>query len=235
MLSAEYLAAMKKFEGFAPQARWDYAQNTNGYGTRAAYAGEVIDRAEAEKRFAAAVKQASDLVDRFSPDLDEGTKAALTSLTYNAGVAWMQNGLGDAVAAGDIEKARSLFVQYNKAGGATLDGLVQRRLNEVSWFGEGAAAVQAGASDQSAVASSAADFAAPLQRMTLASVGGISDATPPSRLSAVASGSGHGPNINSDGIILSLLALISKSGSEAGGDGTGKPSPNWTRLQATSA
>jgi len=152
MLSAAYLDAMKRFEGFAPQARWDYAQNSNGYGTKARYAGEVIDKAEAERRFADAVGQAADAVDRFAPGLDEGTRAALTSLTYNAGTAWMQNGLGDAVAAGDMDKARSLFVQYNKAGGAVVEGLAQRRLDELAWFGANNGSGQTAAADRPLIA-----------------------------------------------------------------------------------
>jgi len=137
MLDASYLDAIKQFEGYTAEARWDYAQHTNGYGTRARFAGEVIDKTEADRRFAEAIKTAADFVEKFAPGLDEGSKAALTSLTYNAGTAWAQSGLGQAVASGDMEKARSLFLQYNKAGGSVLDGLAQRRLREVTWFGEG--------------------------------------------------------------------------------------------------
>ena len=137
MLDANYLDAIKQSEGYTPEARWDYAQNTNGYGTRARFAGEVIDKAEADKRFADEIKKAADFVEKFAPGLDEGSKAALTSLTYNAGTAWTQSGLGEAVASGDLQKAQSIFLQYNKAGGAVLDGLVQRRLQEVAWFGQG--------------------------------------------------------------------------------------------------
>jgi lysozyme len=137
MLDANYLDAIKQSEGYTSEARWDYAQNTNGYGTRARFAGEVIDKAEADKRFADEIKKAADFVEKFAPGLDEGSKAALTSLTYNAGTAWTQSGLGEAVASGDLQKAQSIFLQYNKAGGAVLDGLVQRRLQEVAWFGQG--------------------------------------------------------------------------------------------------
>ena len=50
MLDANYLNAIKQSEGYTSEARWDYAQNTNGYGTRARFAGEVIDKAEADKK-----------------------------------------------------------------------------------------------------------------------------------------------------------------------------------------
>jgi len=142
MLDQSYLDAIKKFEGFSAEARWDYAQNSNGYGTRARYAGEVIDKAEADRRFAGEIKKAADFVDRFAPGLDDGSRAALTSLTYNAGTAWTQGGLGEAVSSGNMDKARSLFLQYHKAGGAAVDGLVQRRLQEVAWFGSGTTGAQ---------------------------------------------------------------------------------------------
>jgi lysozyme len=130
-----YLDAIRKFEGFAQRAEWDYAQHTNGYGTRALFAGEVIDRAEAERRFQAEIGEARAIVERNAPHADEGTKAALTSLTFNAGDKWTRSGLGEALRQGDTETARELFLQYNKAGGQTLPGLAARRIAEAEWFG----------------------------------------------------------------------------------------------------
>ena len=130
-----YLDAIKKSEGFSPRASWDYRQDSNGYGTRAQYPGEVIDKAEAERRFQAEIAAARSIVDRFAPSADEGTKAALTSLTFNAGDKWTRSGLGKAIQAGDIETARNLFQQYNKAGGQELPGLASRRQAEAQWFG----------------------------------------------------------------------------------------------------
>jgi hypothetical protein len=37
----------------------------------------------------------------------------------------------------DIDSVRSRFLEYTKAGGAVLPGLVKRRLAEVTWIGEG--------------------------------------------------------------------------------------------------
>lgn len=138
-MNSFYLDAIKKFEGFAQRAEWDYAQHTNGYGTRALFPGEVIDRAEAERRFQAEIKEARAIVERNVPGADEGTKAALTSLTFNAGDKWTRSGLGEALRQGDTETARDLFLQYNKAGGQTLPGLVARRTAEAEWFGNPAA------------------------------------------------------------------------------------------------
>lgn len=133
-----YLERIKSFEGFTPVAKPDYAQHSNGYGTKALYPGEQIDRAEAERRFAHEIEQARAFVEQHVPGLDEGTKAALTSLTFNAGTRWASSGLGEAARSGDLDAVRQRFVQYTKAGGKDLSGLVSRRLAEVAWIGSGA-------------------------------------------------------------------------------------------------
>ncbi len=130
-----YLDAIRNFEGYTPQASWDYAQFSNGYGTRAKFAGEVIDRVEAERRFQTEVSAARAIVEKAAPHMDDGTKAALTSLTYNAGTSWIESGLGDAVRRGDLDAVRDIFQQYNKAGGEVLPGLVNRRAQEALWIG----------------------------------------------------------------------------------------------------
>lgn len=216
MVDKSYLNAIKQFEGYTAEARWDYAQNTNGYGTRARYAGEVIDKAEAEKRFSDAVSKAADFVDRFAPNLDDGSKAALTSLTYNAGTAWTQSGLGQAVASGDLDKARSLFLQYNKAGGAVVDGLVQRRLQEVAWFGGANPAMQPIAASFAAMASSASASAVPAVTSV---VNSAPIASPPALAAVPVQPNPDGGSANnslppfssfgSDQMLLSLLTQIS--------------------------
>lgn len=130
-----YLDAIKSFEGYTPSAQWDYAQLSNGYGTKAKFAGEVIDKTEADRRFQAEVASARSIVEKNAPFVDEGTKAALTSLTYNAGDSWTRSGLGDAVRSGDLDQVRDIFKQYNKAGGEVLPGLVSRRAAEALWIG----------------------------------------------------------------------------------------------------
>ena len=130
-----YLSEIKSFEGFAAQAKWDYAQFTNGYGTKARFDGEKIDEAEANRRFASELAEARKFVDKHTEGWDEGTKAALTSLTFNAGTRWASSGLGDAVRSFDVNAVRERFLAYTKAGGVDLPGLVRRRLEEVTWIG----------------------------------------------------------------------------------------------------
>src|SRR5262245_37598015 len=89
------------FEGWAPRAKWDYRQWTNGYGTRARYPGEVIDRAEAARRLQVETAKAAQLVDGIAPNAPPGVRDALVSLTYNAGPGWMRAGLGQAVKKGN--------------------------------------------------------------------------------------------------------------------------------------
>ena len=144
MIKPAHLDAIRRFEGFSAEARWDHAQHTNGYGTRALHPGEVIDKAEAERRFAAAVGHAMKAVERFAPGIDAGSLAALTSLTFNAGSGWMKAGLGDAVKAGDLDAAREILKQYVHAGGQRLQGLVARREAEAQWLGNGDGAGSSG-------------------------------------------------------------------------------------------
>lgn len=150
-----YLDEIRRFEGYTSVAKPDYTQYSNGYGTKARFAGEIIDRAEAERRFQAEISDAKASVERFAPDADEGTKAALTSLTYNAGAKWMNAGLGEAVRCGDMSKARELFLQYTHAGGQSLPGLVNRRNVEVCWFGAGGSDASAGGGETATVGVSA--------------------------------------------------------------------------------
>lgn len=134
MLDPSYLDAIKEFEGFAPVAAWDYRQNTNGYGTRALYPGEPIDRDTAEQRFQAEIAKAAAHVDAVAPNAPQGAREALVSLTFNAGPGWSNSGLGQLVKAGDWQAAAERLQQYNKAGGEVNPGLVKRRAAEAQWF-----------------------------------------------------------------------------------------------------
>lgn len=140
-LDPEYLDAIKQSEGYAPTASWDYKQYSSGYGTKAQPGDENIpaDQRQAvyEQRFQDEVSKAAAHVDSVNPNLPSGVKAALTSLTYNAGPSWSQSGLGDLVRAGDIEGAKARFLQYNHAGGAVDPGLTARRGREAAWFAGG--------------------------------------------------------------------------------------------------
>ncbi len=157
-LDPEYIDAIRKSEGYAPEASWDYKQYSSGYGTKAQPGDENIpaDQRQAvyEQRFQDEVAKAAAHVDSINPNLPPGVKAALTSLTYNAGPGWSQSGLGDLIRAGDLEGAKARFLQYNHAGGQVDPGLTARRGREAAWF--------AGPQPQAPQASPAGPPAAPL-------------------------------------------------------------------------
>lgn len=136
-IPANFISAIKSTEGYRSKAYWDVKQHTVGFGTRASSPDEVITPEEANARFNREIGKAAKFVDSVNPNLDPGTRAALASLTFNAGEAWAKAGLGDAIRAGDLGKAKELFLQYNKAGGETNQALVMRRAREASWFGRG--------------------------------------------------------------------------------------------------
>ena len=135
-LHPKFIEGIKQSEGFAARASWDYKQYTNGYGTRARYPGEPIDQETADQRFSSEITKAAQVVDAVNPKLDSGTRAAMTSLTFNAGESWVHSALGERIRAGDVEGARNIFQQYNRAGGAVNPGLVARRGREAAWFGQ---------------------------------------------------------------------------------------------------
>jgi len=137
-LDPSYLDGIKQFEGYSPTAQWDYKQSSSGYGTKAQPGDENIPpdqlRAVYEQRFQDEIRNAAAHVDSVNPNLPPGAKAALTSLTYNAGPGWSQSGLGQLVRNGDLAGAATKLLEYNKAGGEVNPGLVARRAKEAAWL-----------------------------------------------------------------------------------------------------
>jgi GH24 family phage-related lysozyme (muramidase) len=134
VIDAGLVAAVKKFEGFSAKAYPDIKQYSIGYGTKATSSTEVITEAEAEKRLAAELEIAEQSVERFAPGAPRGVKQGLTSLTYNTGPIWEQQGLGECIKAGKYDEAKAHFVQYNHADGKVNEDLTKRRETEVAWF-----------------------------------------------------------------------------------------------------
>jgi lysozyme len=128
-----YISAIKRFEGYAPRAQWDYKQYSGGYGTRAE-PGESFTPEKADQRLREEVAKANGYVKGVGAKYPPGWEEALTSLTYNAGTEWINSGLGDAVRSGDWNRAQQLFGQYNRAGGKFNEGLANRRAQELAWI-----------------------------------------------------------------------------------------------------
>lgn len=165
-LAPNYVNAVKKFEGYTPTAKWDYKQYSSGYGTRGA-PGETIDRAEAERRLDGELRKAEAIVDKVNPNLPEGVRAALVSLTFNSGSKWAESGLGDRIREGDFAGAKQNFLQYNKAGGAVNEGLANRRQAEASWFDAANGPRAAEGEPQLVRSGTPADLVSPARRLAL--------------------------------------------------------------------
>jgi GH24 family phage-related lysozyme (muramidase) len=136
-IPANFVSAIRQTEGYDARPRWDVKQWTVGYGTRASGPDERVTPEQAETRFNAEIIKAARIVDSVNPNLDAGTRAALTSLSFNTGDSWTRSGLGDRIRAGDLGAAREAFLNYNKVNGETDPGVAARRAREASWFGRG--------------------------------------------------------------------------------------------------
>ena len=135
-MPASFIGASRAEEGFDPKPRWDVNHWTVGYGTRASGPDEQVDQAGLEKRFQSSVSDAAKIVDGVNPKLDPGTRAALISLTFNAGDAWTRSGLGAQVKASDIDGAQKSFLQYANVAGEPNQAIAERRWREAQWFGQ---------------------------------------------------------------------------------------------------
>jgi GH24 family phage-related lysozyme (muramidase) len=130
-----FINKVKSFEGFEGKAKWDYKQFSSGYGTKAGSAGEPITREEADKRLREELGKAGAAVDKINPNLDPGTRAALTDLAFNAGPGALK-GIRGAIASGDTEAIKKWLPEhYRTAGGKPNAGLIARRSAEAGWVG----------------------------------------------------------------------------------------------------
>ncbi len=130
---------VKKLEGYSEKPYADFKQTSSGYGTKAQPGDAEIPpeqrKAIYEQRLNSELGRAANTVDTFAPGLPKGTRDALISLTYNAGSSWTSSGLGNKIRSGDLEGAKENFGQYTNAGGVTNPTLVNRRAEELSWWG----------------------------------------------------------------------------------------------------
>jgi tape measure domain-containing protein len=134
-LPTELTDFVKQKEGFAPKAKWDYAQYSVGYGTKARSANESITREEADARLNTELEYAMQSVKKIvKVKLTNNQLSALTSLVYNAGSLTQFPKLLAAVNSGNFKEASNQFLDINKAGGKVLPGLTERRRQEAQMF-----------------------------------------------------------------------------------------------------
>ena len=137
-ISSAGLNIIKEFEGFRANAYRDpVGVWTIGYGTiRGVKPGDVVSRAEAERRLRQELVEYERAVERATggnatqPQFD-----ALVSFAYNVGVKGMA---GSTVIkrhnAGDHQAAARAFGLWNKAGGKVWPGLTRRRAAEAALY-----------------------------------------------------------------------------------------------------
>lgn len=126
-------------EGFKEKAYDDYGQISIGFGTKAANLDETITREEAMKALTKEVMKARTIVleaaKRHGYDWSDNQIDALTSFTYNTG----QGGFNQLIQNGTRgdEEISEMMLEYNKADGKVLKGLVKRRQAEANLFTQG--------------------------------------------------------------------------------------------------
>lgn len=125
---------IKKFEGFAPKAFFDYKQYTNGYGTKALAPGEVITKKVAEQRLNAEISRIKQIIDSSGVTLTENKKAALISFAFNVGTKPLNLFLERIKKGWSDQQITERLSMYNKAGGKVNAGLVARRAAEVKLY-----------------------------------------------------------------------------------------------------
>ena len=128
---------VKHFEGYNPKAYDDFKQMSIGYGTRARKGETLISQEEAENRLASELGKARGEVEGLNKlhgyDFSPNQLDALTSFAYNVG------SLDQLTEGGkrDKDTISRKILEYNKAGGKVLQGLVNRRKAEHNLFTQG--------------------------------------------------------------------------------------------------
>lgn len=143
-LSEQGIELLKKTEGFSAKAYSDYSQHTNGYGTKAAYAGENIDPQTAELRLKEDLKHREVFINRVAAARLEKTGKgmsqaqfdSLTMMVFNLGLGQAHE-VHQAVIDGKDELVPKLMNKYVHAGGNVLPGLVSRRAEEGKLYNYG--------------------------------------------------------------------------------------------------
>lgn len=123
------LNLIKRFEGFATKAYWDFRQWSVGYGT-VARRGERVTRAKAEAKLRRELAQVERWLERnVKVPLTQNQVDGLTSFGFNLGTSRL-NDLRADLNAGKFQKVARNMRHYNNAGGRPHRGLTMRRKAE---------------------------------------------------------------------------------------------------------
>jgi len=137
--SEQLIEFLKQAEGFQARAYKDSDHYSIGYGTRASYKDEVIDRDEAERRLREEVENIARVVNSsVHVPLKQHQFDALVSFAYNVGVkALLSSTLLKLLNKGLYDEAANEFKRWVHSGGHVVEGLVNRRRKELRMFKEG--------------------------------------------------------------------------------------------------
>lgn len=124
---------VKGFEGFNPRAYSDYKQTSIGYGTKGRE-GEVLNEEQATERLKSELSGHAERIQKAAElkgiSLNKNQFNALTSFDYNTGKgANLIERFGE-----NPDQLASKILEYTKAGGEDLPGLVRRRRIEAALF-----------------------------------------------------------------------------------------------------
>lgn len=148
--STDLVESLKTHEQFSPNAYYDYKQYSIGYGTPANSKSETIDEAEATRRLTQRISSEREAVKQYGIrhgyNWNDCQIDALSSFRYNLGAGGFEALTGGGTRSNDVIAAKML--EYNKAGGKILSGLVTRRKHESDWFRSGSGIVDTGSSDE---------------------------------------------------------------------------------------
>ena len=146
-VGTEGLALIKKLEGYRQYKYWDYNHYSIGYGTTCGASDypNGISEADATALLVEALAKHEVYLDNFLAEYDitvsQKQYDALLSFTYNLGDPWsrydsfkLKDLLIDGAEKYKPEAIKDAFMEFKKAGGQVLSGLVTRRTLETELF-----------------------------------------------------------------------------------------------------
>ncbi len=153
-VGSEGLAMIKKLEGYRQFKYWDYNHYSIGYGTTCGAADypDGITEAEASNLLLQALAKHEVYLDsflsRYGITVSQKQYDALVSFTYNLGNPWtkydsfkLKDLLIDGAYKYKPQAVKDAFLQFKKAGGVVVQGLITRRNMESSLFLSGTPAL----------------------------------------------------------------------------------------------
>ena len=129
-----YVELIKGFEGFSPEAKYDFKQYSVGYGRKGVAGEKAGTPIQEEQKLIAAAKPVVDWIDNnISIPLSPRQRDSLVSFGYNLGTGALDK-LKDDINAGKLSAVAMRMSTFNRAGGEIQPGLTSRRAREARPF-----------------------------------------------------------------------------------------------------